>query len=179
TGFAVPEMRPMPAGRVPARFLLRASAALVLLSAVWGAVLLKPLLFSFRQIGDFAGSVAFGRASCDFISETPSGDWNICIPVDGVRANQGRPGSSRINSIEFEIARSGPLVFPFGLPVCWALLLAARQNRTWLRRLVLGSGVTALLELVLLLAFLRTYVSAVQAQSVPTPDAMTKWFFDF
>lgn len=161
-----------------ARFLLRASAALLALSAVWWLVLVNPLLLGFRRTADFVGSMAFGRAPCHTISETPSGDWNICIPVNGVVSSASRPGNSRINSIEFEIARSGPTVFTFALPVFWALVLA-RPDGGWLRRLAAGTALTALVELVIFLLFLRTYVFALQAQSNATANAVTKWLFDF
>lgn len=161
-----------------ARFLLRASAALLALSAPWWLVLVNPLLLGFRLTADFAGSMAFGRAPCHTVSETPSGDWNICIPVSDVVSNAGRTRNSRINSIEFEIARSGPTVFTFALPVFWALVLA-RPDGGWLRRLAAGTALTALVELVIFLLFLRTYVFALQAQSNATPNPVTKWFFDF
>lgn len=155
-----------------ARFLLRASAALLALSAVWWLVLVNPLLAGFRHAADFAGTILFGRAPCDLISETASGDWNICVAVSDV------VGNSRIHSIEFELARSGPTVFTFALPVFWALVLA-RPGGGWLRRLAAGTALTALVELVIFLVFLRTYVFALQAQSNATQNALTKWFFDF
>lgn len=161
-----------------ARFLLRASAALLALSAVWWLILVNPLLLGFRHTADFVGSLAFGRAPCQTVTETPSGDWNICVPVSGVVSKASRPGHSRINSIEFEIGRSGPTVFTFALPVFWALVLA-RPDGGWLRRLAAGTALTALVELVIFVVFLRTYVFALQAQSNATPNPVTKWFFDF
>ena len=155
-----------------ARFLLRASAALLGLSAVWWLVLVNPLLAGFRHAADFAGTILFGRAPCDLISETPSRDWNICVPVSDV------VGNSRIHSIEFDLARSGPTVFTFALPVFWALVFAGPDSG-WLRRLAGGTALTALVELLIFLLFLRTYVFALQAQSNATPNAVTKWFFDF
>lgn len=155
-----------------ARFLLRASAALLASSAVWWLVLVNPLLAGFRHAADFAGTILFGRAPCDLINETPSRDWNICVPVSDV------VGNSRIHSIEFELARSGPTVFTFALPVFWALVFAGPDGG-WLRRLAGGTTLTALVELLIFLLFLRTYVFALEAQSNATPNAVTKWFFDF
>ena len=156
-----------------ARFLLRASAALLALSAVWWLVLVNPLLAGFRHAADFAGTILFGRAPRDLISETPSGDWNICVPVSDL------VGNSRIHSIEFDLARSGPTVFTFGLPVFWALVLAARPHGHLLRHLIAGTGLTAVVELIIFLVFLRTYVGALQVQANVTQSGLTKWFFDF
>ena len=162
-----------------ARFLLRASAALVLVSVAWWVLLLNPLLFGFRHLGDFLGSMAFGRADCAFISETPSGDWNICLPAQGVVSHEPRSRGSRVTSIEFELARSGPIAFTFGLPVCWALLLANWDRRRSWRPFVLATAVTMAVEIVLVLVFLRTYSYAAEGQSMAVQDAVRKWFVDF
>lgn len=166
----------MPATKVPARFLLRASVALVMLSAVWWFLLIDPLLFGLQQCTEFLGEIVFGQSSCALVAATASGNWNICVPVTISASTPSGP--SRVSSVEFEMARSGPIAFTFGLPVYWAILLAGPRDHRWLRLWTLGTGVTAVLEALLFLMFVRTYAYAVLAQPVAVHDPVTKWFFD-
>ncbi|HLK49794.1 MAG TPA: exosortase H-associated membrane protein [Bryobacteraceae bacterium] len=160
----------MPRHSPHVNFLVRASAALILLSAVWWFILLDPLVSGLREITKFVGNLVFERASCELVRETAAGNWDVCVPIDGVHASR--------KSIEFELARSGPIAFTFGLPVCLAMLLAAPQSRRAWRTLVTGTSVTALLETLLLSLFLVTYAHAVEAQPDLARNAAKKWFFD-
>jgi hypothetical protein len=160
-----------------ARFLLRASAALIVLSAVWWVALTGPLLAGLRETAGFIGTLAFGSAPCDLITVTASGDWNICVPVAGAQSGGGSPAGSRLNSVEFELARTGPLAFTFGLPVYWAVLLSGTARRRW-RPLAAGTIATSLLETILFVVFLRTYAAAVLAQPDPVRTPAVKWLFD-
>ncbi len=165
----------MPRAKPPKQFLLRASVAMVGLAILWWFLLLTPILAVFRGAAEFFGRFALGTAPCDLITETTSGDWHFCVPVDIVVPNDARQGMSRLNSIEFDMARSDLYIFTFGLPVFWALTIGAAEKRGWLRRLVLGTMLTALLEVVLLLLFLRTFAHGVN----PTHDPVISWWLHF
>lgn len=157
------------ASRPQLKFLLRASAALIVLSGIWWFLLLPPLFVAFRQTAGFLGGLLFGR-SCELIRETISRGWDFCVPV----------ASSSIQSVEFEMPRSDLYIFTFGLPVYWATLLAAppKSRGTQVRVLLVGTVVTGLLEAGAFLLFLKTYALAVVAQSQPIP-ASTQWLLEF
>ena len=158
------------ASRPQLNFLLRASAALIALSAIWWFLLLGPLFVAFRQTAELLGGLLFGRSTCSLIRETISGGWDFCVPA----------ASANVRSIEFEMPRSDLYIFTFGLPVYWAILLAAppKSRRTQVRVLVLGTVLTGLLEVGAFLVFLKTYAFAVVAQSQPI-TGLTQWLVEF
>lgn len=159
----------MPAASPYLKFVLRASTALIVLSAIWWFVLLDPLLFGFRQASGLLGSIIFGQPGCQLVTQTGEGNWQVCLPAD----------RSDLATVSFELARSGPAAFTFGLPVYWAVLLGFPLGRESFRALLLGTGATAIVECLLLLLFLRTYAYAVVAQPGPLwLQPLTKWFLD-
>ena len=159
------------------RLLLRGSAVLIALAILWWCLLLTPLLFVFRNAAEFLGGLAFGSLSCGSQATTASGDWKFCVPMDMTVPNRRGPGRSHVTSAEFAVEPSGLFGFTFGLPVYWAVILASPWSRRSVRPLILGTAVTATLEIVLLLVFLKTYARFVVAQSNPLPDEAPNWFF--
>lgn len=166
----------MPRPSPHVRLLLRGTAALVGFAVVWWLFLVTPLVGAFRQSAEFLGTVAFGRFPCETGSETASGNLRFCVPVSVVVPDRETGGPSRASVAEFEVARTGLFPFTFGLPVYWALFWAVRPHR-WVRPLVVGTGLTALAEILLLLVFLKTYAHVLLAQSNPFASQTANWFY--
>lgn len=169
----------MPALKPQARFLLRGSALLIVLLVLWWFVLLTPLLWVTKAGAGVSGALVFGGPS-HWITETADGDWTVEVPLDATMLPPpGRPGPpTNVHSIGFDLARSDAGAFTFGLPVYWALVLAAPGIRRCLRPLILGTVVVAFLEVVLLLIFVEIFAHRTAAQWAP-PDAFTAWGLHF
>ena len=145
----------MPALSPQTRFLLRGSAALVLMLALWWLLLLNPLLFLLRAGVAACGPLILGAASREFVRETPQGDWTVSVPLKAMAP--GQSGMVAIHSIDFDIARSDVAAFTFSLPVYWAIMLALPGIRRSLRPLIYGTLLTAILEIALFLAFAEIF----------------------
>lgn len=164
----------MSAARSHAHLLLRGSLALIALLAIWWFFLIAPLRFVLRYSTDFLGGLLFGHASCALITAMPSEDWRFCVPVDIVIANH-----QRLNSVEFDMAPAAVAAFTFGLPVYWAVMLAAPRIRRWVRPLVLGTALMEVLEVVLLLVLLKINAYTAVARSAPSEEQAINWFLSF
>jgi hypothetical protein len=166
----------MPAVNPRTRVLLRGSLALVAFATLWWFLLLTPLLVVFRNAAQIMGTLAFGSFSSQTGETATSGDWKFWIPVD-MAIPEGRPQASRVQSVEFEVPPSGLYTFTFGLPVYWALIAAAPWTRRSARWLIQGTGLTAVLEILLLLIFLKTYAHVLLAESRPPQNQLTDWLY--
>ena len=79
-----------------------------------------------RGAVEATGSVVYGAAARELVSETPSGDWSFRVPMEiVVPSSAERPEGVRGHSIEFDMPRSDVTAFTFSLPVFWAIILAA------------------------------------------------------
>jgi len=166
--------------RPQARFLARGSVLVIGFLALWWFVLLSPLLFVLRGSEEILGSIALGVNSGKFIAETASGDWRFTVPVEVVIPNSpGQRSPTTLRSIEFDLARTDAVAFTFGLPVYWAISLAVSPTRRGIRPLVWGTILVAILETILLLAFVQIAVSNIAAQLSHSQDSTAKWFLSF
>lgn len=169
----------MPALKPQTRFLLRGSALLIVLLLLWWFVLLTPLLTAIQTGAEGCGSLVFGGPS-HWITETAGGDWTVEVPLEATMPPPpGQAGPpTRVHSIDFDLARSDAAVFTFGLPVYWALVLAAPGIRRGLRPLILGTVAVAFLEIVSLLIFVGIFARRTAAQWAP-PDPLADFGLHF
>lgn len=170
----------MPPGRPPGRFFLRASGLLILLLVIWWFFLLQPMLFLLHASAETCGGMVFGADSHELVTVTASGDWSFRVPLDlVVRDLNGQPGAAQVHSIDFDIPRSDVIAFTFGLPVFWAIILAAPGIRRSLPPLLFGTLLMAILEIVLLLVFVEISARKVALQLAQSQNGMAKWFLHF
>jgi hypothetical protein len=147
----------MPQLRAPTRFLLRGSALLIGLLALWWLFLLDPMLSGLQGMGNLAARLVFGGDSGEFMREDSARNWTFRVPKKViVPASEANPAPQQINSIEFDVARTDVVGFTFSLPVFWALVLAAPGWRRNLRPVLIGTALITLVELILLLTFAAT-----------------------
>ena len=66
--------------KAPTRFLLRGSALLIGLLALWWFVLLDPMLSALQGGGDIASRLVFGGKSGEFMREDASRNWTFRVP---------------------------------------------------------------------------------------------------
>ncbi len=127
------------------RFLLRGSALLVTLLALWWFVLLNPMLGVLRgAAGTFVGIEDAADAT----------NWSVSVGLDRILpATPEQPVAQQIHSIDFDLQHTDVIGFTFSLPLFWALMLAAPGLRRNLRPLALGTALMAVVELLLFLAF--------------------------
>ena len=157
---------PMLAFEAQSRFLLRGSALLIGLLALWWLVLLGPMLYLLKGA---AGSFVL-------IREGPTGDWTLRVPLERtLPATPQRPVAQKIRSIEFDLARTDLVGFTFSLPVYWAVVLAAPGVRRSLHPLLLGTALMSGIELLLLLAFAQIGARKAAAQYAGAGDATGQW----
>jgi hypothetical protein len=167
----------MPFASPQTRFLLRGSALLIALLALWWFLLLNPLLFLLRGAVDVCGAAVLGSDSREFVRETPQGDWSVRVPLEiaAPASAPGRSGPTAIHSIDFDIARADVIAFTFSLPVYWAIVLAAPGIRRVLRPLVFGSLLIAVLEIVLFLAFAEIFAHKIAAGLSAPEGTAASW----
>lgn len=150
----------MPRLKPQTLFLLRGSALLVGLLSLWWFVLVDPMVYVLK---DFAG--AFLR-----IQESPAGDWSLRVPLEmTLPASPERPVAQQVHSIDFDMPRADVVAFTFSLPVFWAIVLAAPGWRRNLRPLAIGTGIMALVELLLLLLYAEVSAHKAAAQLAAGP----------
>lgn len=150
---------------------------MIAFATLWWFLLITPLLVVFRNAARIVGTVAFGSFSVETGDTAASGNWKFWIPVDAATAPGRQPRASRVQSVEFEVPPSGLYVFTFGLPVYWALMAAAAWTRRSARWLTAGTFLTAFLEILFLLIFLKTYAHVLLAESHPAQNDWTDWFY--
>ena len=160
-----------------ARFLLRGSALLVAMLLLWWFVLLNPMLALLQGSAEMLWSL-FGEEK--MITELPSGGWSLRFPLEAtIPDSSGHPGATKINSIEFDVARPDIVTFTFSLPVYWAIILATPGIRRSLRPLMLGTILMAVLEIILFLAFTGINAHHAAAQWSGRQSDLSKWFLRF
>lgn len=148
------------------RFLLRGSVLLAGALALWWFVLAGPMLYLLRgAVGSFVG-----------MQENLTGDYTLRVPFEAnLPATPGNPTAQKIRSIDFDMQRGDAIAFTFSLPVFWAIMLAAPGVRRNLRSLVLGTGLLAVIELAMLVAFAHLTAWNAVAQIAGDTDAGGKW----
>ncbi len=168
----------MPALKTHTRFFLRGSALVGGLLVLWWFALLNPLLYVLRQSANLCGSLFFGRA-VRFITEASS-VWTIEVPIDAViPAGPEHPTPVPVHSIDFDLARPDAGAFTFGLPVYWAIVLAAGEVRRALRPLLLGTLAMWLAEVAMLLLYAELYVHRTAAAWTPSSAPVAAWLYRF
>ena len=171
----------MPHLKTPTRFLFRGSALLIGLLALWWFVLLDPMLSALQGVGDIAARLVFGGKRGEFMRENVSRNWTFRIPKKIiVPASPIMPVLQQSDSVDFDVARLDVIGFTFSLPVFWAVILAAPGWRRNLRPFLAGTGLIALIELMLLLTFAATsaHRAAAAISSVPI-GAFETWLLGF
>jgi hypothetical protein len=170
----------MPVLKPHTRFLLRGSSLLAAMLVLWWFVLLNPLLYLLRESASAFAGMVLGRSSNPFITETSTGDWTVEAPLEAVApGTPEHPAPIQVHSIDFDMARSDAGAFTFGLPVYWAIVLAAPGIRRSLRPLLLGTLAMSVVEIVLLLIFAELLAHKTAAQWSATPSAVANWFYRF
>ena len=155
----------MPALKPQVRFLLRGSALVVGLLTLWWFVLLGPMLYLLQ--GAAGGFL--------LITENPSGDWTVRVPLEQTLVATPQRPAQQIHSVDFDIRRSDAISFTFSLPVFWAIILAAPGVRRCLRPLLLGTFLMSVAELVLLVIFAQITARNAVSQLDGASDAGGKW----
>jgi hypothetical protein len=164
----------------PHRFLLRGSALLVGLLVLWWFALRNPLLFLLKESVNVCGAVVLGGPSTALITDAPNGDWTFEVPLEfSVPAAPQQPGPVHMRSIDFDLARPDAGSFTFGLPVYWAIILAAPGIRRSLRPLIQGTLVMACGEIVLVLIFAEIFARKTAAQLTQSQDALSNGLLHF
>lgn len=162
------------------RFLLRGSALVVLLLTLWWLVPLNPLLFLLRQGARVIGGGLSSGSATLTITEIANGDWSFEVPLEAtLPRTTAHPVAEQIHSIDFDLARSDAGAFTFGLPVFWAVMLAAPGIRRNLRPLLWGTLVMALSEVALVLLTAETFAHKSLENLLHSQDPIGGWFLRF
>jgi hypothetical protein len=170
----------MPTDKPQTRFLLRGSVLLISLLLLWWFFLVNPLLFLLRGALEASGSVLYGGAARELVSEAPSGDWSFRVPIEILLPpSPQQPTGAQVQSIEFDMPRSDVTAFTFSLPVYWAIILAAPGIRRAMRPLILGTVLVAILEIVLVVWFVEISAHKVAAQLYAPQSGTASWLLRF
>lgn len=163
----------------PSRFLLRGSILTVVLLTIWWLLLLNPLVILLRSAVEFCGALLPGQTALT-VTNNANGDWTFEVPVEAtLPVSAANPAPQQIHSIDFDLVRSDANGFTFGLPVFWAIILAARDFRRHLRALVLGTAITVAAEVALVLLTAETLAHRSLAQLLDSHDPFMTWFWKF
>lgn len=159
------------------RFLLRGSALLIGLLALWWLILTGPMLAVLEGGVDIMAAIVSGSKGGEFMRKSATGDFTFRIPKSiTVPASPTNPESQRINSIDFDMSRTGVLFFTLSVPVFGAVVLAAPGWRRNVRPFLIGTGVIALLEPILLMIYVTTSAQKATAQMFSMPlGAFETW----
>src|ERR1700680_1297479 len=123
------------------RFLLRGSALLIAMLALWWLALRSPMLFLLRLSESAALRLLPNADSTEPIAVDSSGDWNFRMPVEDTRRETIRKnGPVKFQTVEFTIPRPDVVLFTFSLPVYWAMVLAVPMGRSGIRALIWGTA---------------------------------------
>jgi hypothetical protein len=164
----------------PARFLLRGSVLLAAFLTLWWLVLINPLQSLLQTATQAGGALLFSGRSKLTITEAANGDWTFDVPIEPI-VPPTPPGAvpQMLYSIGFDLARSDAGGFTFGIPVFWAVILAAPDlRRTW-RSLLVGTLVMAVLEVALLLITVKILAYKSLAQILHSHDPVGGWFLRY
>ena len=164
----------------PARFLLRGSVLLAVLLTLWWLVLINPLQSLLQTAAEAGGALLFSGRSKLTITEAANGDWTFDVPIEPI-VRPARHGSVPrvLYSIGFDLARSEAGGFTFGMPVFWAVMLAAPNLRRNWRPLLVGTVVMAVLEVALLLISVKILAYKSLAQILHSHDPVGGWFLNY
>jgi hypothetical protein len=155
----------------PRRFLLRASALLILMLSVWWFGLQSALSLGMLT----ATNVLFGLISDAAIVSKPSGDWDFHVPVsDSPPAVLRRIGATRIDSLDFTVSAWDVATFTVGLPIYWAVALAI-EVRPRIRALLAGSLAQVAIGVVSIAVFAQVNAYNVLARIRPDATAVSQW----
>ena len=165
------------------RFLLRGSSLLLVMLALWWWLLLNPLLTGIRLSADAVLWLLPGGRAASGVIVQPNGDWMLRVPIpeflskrDAVQRAYGRaPGSPpiKVRSFKLTIPDHIPTFFTLGLPLFWALVLAAGFTRRLWRVVAGGTALLALWALLSLLMY--TAYSIETSLKLATSTAATLW----
>lgn len=161
------------------RFLLRGSALLIAFLTLWWFALLTPMLWVLEGVGGLAGGLLLGASNGELIHQNASGDWTFHVPLEMTLSSQAGQPAQQVHSIDFDMPRSDVIAFTFSLPVFWAIALAMPGWRRNWRPLVLGTVITATLEVVLLVAFAEISAHKAAAQLSGIEGAADTWILRF
>jgi hypothetical protein len=164
----------------PARFLLRGSVLLAAFLTLWWLVLINPLQSLLQTAAEAGGALLISGRSQLTITEAANGDWTFEIPIEPI-VPPTPPGAvpQMIYSIAFDLARSDAGGFTFGMPVFWALILAAPELRRNWRSLLAGTSTMAVLEVALLLITVKILAYKSLAQILQSHDPVGSWFLRY
>jgi hypothetical protein len=166
------------------RFLLRSSALLTGMLALWWFALQPPMLFLLRVSESVALRLLSSSGSAEPIAEDPSGDWNFRVPVEDTQSEMtgaanpvagSGTGPVKFRAIEFTIPQADVVLFTFSLPVYWAIILAVPGARPSFRALLWGTVVISSVEVLSLMALVEITAYAVVAQWHPPAGALAAW----
>jgi len=159
------------------RFLLRGTPLLAALLVLWWLVLMNPLLFLVRNAVNACGGVFWSGTPAFSVTEAQGGGWTFEVPVEAtVPRSAASPAPQELHSVVFDMARSEAGAFTFGLPVYWALMLAASGIRRNLRQLLWGTLVMAILEIALAVLTADLLAQVTVARMVRAHDPIGHWF---
>jgi len=161
----------------PARFLLRGSVLVAVFSTLWWLAPINPLQSLLLTAAEAGGALLFSGRSKLTITEAANGDWTFDVPIEPI-VPPTPPGAVRqqIYSISFDLARSDAGGFTFGMPVFWAVILAAPGLRRNWRLLLVGTLAMVLLEVALLLITVEILAYKSLAQILQSHDPAGGWF---
>ena len=164
----------------PARFLVRGSLLLATLLTLWWLVLINPLQSLLQTAAQAGGALLFSGRSKFTITEAANRDWAFDVPIEPI-VPPTPPGAvpQMLYSIGFELARSDAGGFTFGMPVFWAVILAAPKLRRNWRLLLVGTLAMAVLEVVLLLITVEILAYKSLAQILQSHDPVGGWFLRY
>jgi hypothetical protein len=162
------------------RLLLRGSALLISMLALWWLVLQPPMLFFLRLSGATALRLLSNTDSTEPIAVDPPGDWNFHIPIDDtVRQTIQKNGAVQFGNIEFTIPRQDVVIFTCSVPVYWAMVLAAPIGRSSIRPLLWGTALVFMVQVLCLLVHVEIIAYASAAQLHLAADGLGTWTREF
>jgi hypothetical protein len=151
----------MPLNKSATSFLLRGSLLLVAFLTLWWLALRSPMLFLLRVSAEVPLRLLAGSAAS--LTVDPAGDWAFRLPV----------ADAKFRSIDFTVPRSDLMVFTFGLPVYWAIAIAATPRG--FGALIKGSALLAAIEILSLLGFVKCEAWSVMAQLHSSSSGLAQW----
>jgi hypothetical protein len=170
----------VPAIKPQTRFLLRGSVLLISSLILWWFFLVNPLLSFLRGSLEVTGSLFYGSAARELVTEMPSGDWSFRVPMEVVLPpSPEHPTGALVHSIEFDMPRSDVTAFTFSLAVFWAIVLAAPGFRRALWPMIHGTMLVMLLEIALVVCFVQISAHKVAAQMHPAQGQAASWLLRF
>lgn len=176
------------------RFLLRGSALLIVMLALWSLALRPPMLFLLRASESIALRLLLNADSSDPITVDAAGDWHFRVPIeDNPGAVPGQPGRVKFRAMEFTMARPDVALFTFSVPVFWAVVLATPavslakpqvglakpKKRSWIRALLWGTALVSLVEVLSLLADTQMIAYETAAQLHRASGGLAGWSREF